>query len=113
MSGMNSWLISLENRVSRLRYNAQFDQPENSEQELDRCHSLLEQIYNHAAYQEISIAMYIPRIKIIQDELFPNQSLEERYRNFSEYYLELGEDFIPMLFKALNPLEDSFTIIEY
>ena len=55
----------------------------------------------------------VNRIKILQDELFPRQSLEERYRNFSEYYLKIGKDFIPMLLEALNPMEDCFTIIEY
>ncbi|SDX30534.1 bacillithiol biosynthesis cysteine-adding enzyme BshC [Lutibacter oricola] len=55
----------------------------------------------------------LERITLIQNELFPNNSLEERSRNFSTYYLELGEELIPMLLKALNPLELKFTVIEY
>jgi len=55
----------------------------------------------------------VQRIKLLQDELFPNQSLEERTRNFSEIYLVLGTDLIPMLFEALNPLKLEFTVIEY
>jgi len=55
----------------------------------------------------------VQRIKLLQDELFPNQSLEERTRNFSEIYLLLGTDLIPMLFEALNPLKLEFTVIEY
>ena len=51
------------------------------------------------------------RIKKIQDQLFPNQSLEERQRNFSEYYLEYGEDFIKTLKEYLDPLKLEFTII--
>jgi bacillithiol biosynthesis cysteine-adding enzyme BshC len=63
--------------------------------------------------QKRKLSDEVNRIKIIQDELFPKQSLEERYRNFSEYYLILGKDLIPMLIEALNPSEDYFTIIEY
>ncbi|WP_111708609.1 bacillithiol biosynthesis cysteine-adding enzyme BshC [Lutibacter citreus] len=55
----------------------------------------------------------LDRLKIIQDELFPNQSLEERTRNFSEIYLNLGEKLIPMIFDSLEPLKLEFTIIEY
>ncbi|PHS05617.1 MAG: bacillithiol biosynthesis cysteine-adding enzyme BshC [Kordia sp.] len=47
----------------------------------------------------------------IQDELFPNQSLQERNVNFSELYLEFGTDLIPMLKKELNPLEETLVII--
>lgn len=55
----------------------------------------------------------VERIKAIQNMLFPNQSLEERNRNFSEIYLELGPKFIPMLMEALDPLKLEFSIIEY
>ncbi len=52
------------------------------------------------------------RIKILQDELFPNQSLEERQRNFSEYYLEYGDALIPKLLENLDPLKGEFSILE-
>lgn len=55
----------------------------------------------------------VERIKLLQDELFPKQSLEERNRNFSEVYLNLGTSLIPMLLDALEPLKLEFTIIEY
>jgi len=55
----------------------------------------------------------VDRVKAIQDALFPNQSLEERYRNFSEYYLELGPEFLILLFNAFDPLALEFTVIEY
>jgi len=63
--------------------------------------------------QKRKLSDQIERIKLIQDELFPNQSLEERTRNFSEVYLELGTHLIPMLLEALNPLQLEFTIIEH
>jgi len=52
------------------------------------------------------------RISDLKSQLFPNQSLEERQRNFSEYYLEYGSSFLPVLKGALVPLQLEFTIIE-
>ncbi len=52
------------------------------------------------------------RIKQLQDEIFPKQSLQERNTNFSEHYLEYGEDLIPKLKEALKPLALEFTVIE-
>lgn len=54
----------------------------------------------------------VRRMTEIQNELFPNQSLQERTLNFSELYLELGEDLIPMLMEALHPLGLEFTVLE-
>jgi bacillithiol biosynthesis cysteine-adding enzyme BshC len=54
----------------------------------------------------------VDRITALQDEILPNQSLEERQRNFSEYYLEYGSSFLPLLKGALVPLQLEFTIIE-
>lgn len=54
----------------------------------------------------------VSRITTLQDELLPNQSLEERQRNFSEFYLEYGDDFIKSLKEALQPLSLEFTILE-
>lgn len=54
----------------------------------------------------------VKRIIELQDELLPNQSLEERQRNFSEYYLEYGQDLIVALKDSLKPLQLEFTILE-
>jgi len=53
----------------------------------------------------------LERITDLQNELFPNQSLQERQANFSEFYIENGENFIPQLCNQLKPLEDNFSII--
>jgi bacillithiol biosynthesis cysteine-adding enzyme BshC len=53
----------------------------------------------------------LERITDLQNELFPNKSLQERQANFSEFYLESGENLIPKLFSRLQPLEQSFEII--
>ena len=54
----------------------------------------------------------VDRIVKIQNQLLPNQSLEERQRNFSEYYLAYGEDFMNNLKKKLEPLSLKFSILE-
>ncbi|WP_299670963.1 bacillithiol biosynthesis cysteine-adding enzyme BshC [uncultured Polaribacter sp.] len=54
----------------------------------------------------------VDRITELQNAIVPNQSLEERQRNFSEYYLEYGSSFIEALKKSLKPLDLEFTILE-
>jgi bacillithiol biosynthesis cysteine-adding enzyme BshC len=53
----------------------------------------------------------VERITDLQNELFPNQSLQERQANFSEFYIDNGETFITQLFNQLKPLENNFNII--
>ena len=53
----------------------------------------------------------LERITDLQNELFPNQSLQERQTNFSEFYLENGENLIPTLINQLKPLNTNFDII--
>ncbi|PJE44520.1 MAG: bacillithiol biosynthesis cysteine-adding enzyme BshC [Flavobacterium sp.] len=53
----------------------------------------------------------LERIIQLQNELFPNQSLQERRNNFSEFYLEFGHEFIDKLHDNLKPLASSFTIL--
>ncbi|MBF6640677.1 bacillithiol biosynthesis cysteine-adding enzyme BshC [Flavobacterium sp. J49] len=52
----------------------------------------------------------LERILQLQNELFPNQSLQERRNNFSEFYLDFGNDLIQKLLNELKPLEQTFTI---
>ena len=53
----------------------------------------------------------LDRITDIQNELFPNKSLQERQANFSEFYIQNGDNLIPELMKLLKPLEANFNII--
>ena len=63
--------------------------------------------------QKRKLVNEVERIEAIQNALFPKQSLEERYRNFSEFYLELGTGFLAVLFDAFDPLALEFSVIEY
>jgi bacillithiol biosynthesis cysteine-adding enzyme BshC len=51
------------------------------------------------------------RISTLQNELFPNQSLQERKANFSEFYVEFGQELIEKLLNELKPLEQEFKVI--
>jgi bacillithiol biosynthesis cysteine-adding enzyme BshC len=53
----------------------------------------------------------LERIIDLQNELFPNQSLQERQANFSEFYLENGTTLIEKLIQKLKPLDANFEIL--
>ena len=53
----------------------------------------------------------ISRCTELQEQLFPGQSLQERNINFSELYLEFGDQLVPEIMKALEPLKGEFRII--
>jgi len=52
------------------------------------------------------------RLTAIQDQLFPKESLQERTLNFSEFYLEFGEELFQILRQNLDPLGHKLTILE-
>lgn len=56
---------------------------------------------------------HVIRMTDLQNQLFPNQSLQERQLNFSDMYLEHGPDLIPKLMEALEPLDLQFTIVKF
>ena len=47
----------------------------------------------------------------LQNELFPNGSLQERQINFSEFHESFGNEFIDKLKENLQPLEANFTVL--
>jgi bacillithiol biosynthesis cysteine-adding enzyme BshC len=53
----------------------------------------------------------LERIIQLQNELFPNQSLQERRSNFSEFYVNFGHEYIQKLQDNLKPLAPNFTIL--
>lgn len=54
----------------------------------------------------------IQRINNLQNQLFPQQSLQERYTNFSEFYMKLGKGLFPLLVNNLQALNHRFLVIE-
>jgi uncharacterized protein YllA (UPF0747 family) len=61
--------------------------------------------------QKRKLQDHVVRMTEIQNQLFPNRSLQERNLNFSELYLEYGERLVPQLIKALRPLSGEFSIV--
>jgi len=55
----------------------------------------------------------VERISALQNDLFPNRSLQERQTNFSEYYDEYGQELIERLLAELDPLDANFKIITF
>lgn len=53
----------------------------------------------------------LKRITTLQNELFPNQSLQERKANFSEFYLEYDGKLLQELFAKLKPLKHEFSVM--
>lgn len=53
----------------------------------------------------------VTRIKILHEQLFPHQSLQERQANFSEFYEIYGEQLIRDLAAVLDPLQLEFDIL--
>ena len=51
------------------------------------------------------------QIKKIKEKLFPQGELQERYDNFSTFYLKYGNEFIGSLKENLVPLDFEFTLI--
>jgi bacillithiol biosynthesis cysteine-adding enzyme BshC len=62
--------------------------------------------------QKRKLNQQISRIIEIQNQLFPGQSLQERNFNFSELYLEFGDQLIQQLMLNLHPLKGEFLILE-
>jgi len=63
--------------------------------------------------QKRKLEDHVMRMTDIQNQLFPNKSLQERNLNFSELYLEYGKRLIPSLMKALKPLSGDFSIVKF
>jgi uncharacterized protein YllA (UPF0747 family) len=55
---------------------------------------------------------HLDRIITIQDDLFPNNSLQERSVNFAEFYCQYGDELIKTLKDNIHPLNNKFSIIE-
>ena len=61
--------------------------------------------------QKKKLSDHVKRFVTIQNELFPQENLQERTTNFSEFYLEYGDRLLEDLFESLDPLDYRFTIL--
>ena len=61
--------------------------------------------------QKKVLADKIERSTSLKDDLFPNGNLQERNLNFSELFLEYGEEFLSHLSEHLDPLDMRFLLL--
>jgi bacillithiol biosynthesis cysteine-adding enzyme BshC len=54
----------------------------------------------------------LERAEKIRAELFPNETLQERYLNFSVFYKDMGNEFIRQLWNEFDPLVFEFKILK-
>lgn len=55
----------------------------------------------------------IERAVDLQRELFPMGQLQERFSNFSEFYLIYGDTFLPTLMEAIDPTDNDFLCLTF
>ena len=55
----------------------------------------------------------VERVHLLQEAIFPEGGLQERNRNFSEFYLSTGPDLVRALLGDFQPLEQDFSIFTY
>ncbi|MDA9251069.1 bacillithiol biosynthesis cysteine-adding enzyme BshC [Flavobacteriaceae bacterium] len=53
------------------------------------------------------------RLILLHENLFPNESLQERVNNFASFYLENGENLMNILYESFDPLSYKFTLITF
>lgn len=61
--------------------------------------------------QKRKLKQELSRVTALQDKLFPNENLQERQRNFAEFYENNGEELLLKLKEELHPLQQKFCII--
>ena len=52
----------------------------------------------------------VERLSELYDEVYPHSNLQERIVNFSELYLEYGNDLIDKMYAEIQPINFQFTI---
>jgi bacillithiol biosynthesis cysteine-adding enzyme BshC len=53
----------------------------------------------------------VNQMRTLKDKLFPNNGLQERYDNFTMYYLKYGRGFFEALLEHLDPLDNRFVVL--
>ena len=54
----------------------------------------------------------ISKIMTLFDEISPNDNLQERIFNFSNFYKDCGKNMIDIIKNNLDPLDQKFSVVE-
>ncbi|WP_088340817.1 bacillithiol biosynthesis cysteine-adding enzyme BshC [Robiginitalea sediminis] len=63
--------------------------------------------------QKRKLSDHVSRLSQLHEALFPSGQLQERSRNFAEFYLETGADWPGLLLKHFDPLGGEFSLLIY
>jgi hypothetical protein len=63
--------------------------------------------------QKIKLKDHVERLILLHENLFPNESLQERVNNFVPFYLENSEYLMDILYESFDPLSYKFTLITF
>jgi len=55
--------------------------------------------------------IFLNQISNLKKDLFPNNNLQERFYNFSSFYIDQGDKFIKRLKDNINPLSSNFVVL--
>lgn len=61
--------------------------------------------------QKKKYASEVKRVTQLQEVLFPQENLQERVVNFSEFYLAYGDTLLEKIMKETDPLEGAFKVV--
>ncbi len=81
--------------------------------EFQKQRKALEKLFHKIQKQEkVKHEVALAQISKLQDDLFPNQSLQERHLSFIPFYLKHGDNFIKNLKFHLHPLDVNFVVLQ-
>ncbi len=63
--------------------------------------------------QKKVLADKVNRLVDLHDQLFPDDTLQERTITFVSLYLKIGDALLPTLFEAMDPMNPNFVLLEY
>lgn len=83
------------------------------ESEIHKITKSLEHIENkHLKSIKNKFENELVQIRKIKDQLFPNQTIQERYQNFLPYYFKHGKSYVDFLVQMYEPGENKLYLIE-
>lgn len=53
----------------------------------------------------------VASVQKLKNQLFPEGNFQERILNFSQFYVDYGDDFFKMLYEHFNPMERKFIVL--
>lgn len=108
-----SQLRSLFNSIREKAIGIDKSLYQTSDASLAKAIKVLEKLEKKLARGEkIKHSIRLEQLHAVLNAIFPNGTFQERRVNFSEFYLELGDDFFTQMKNAFSPLEPDITVLK-